>query len=195
MGPQVPFVDPVTGPERVEFSYTSKQRAWWLRAYTNDHGIPQCGFEQYTDDRWQRCKVAVPEGKGLEAHHLVPSAWTIEQTPWLDPNDPLTTPALLVCRPHHHFFHPDVKAVFDSYWKVEPEKRKDLFKNAIHKHHELARQGIIFWEGSYDEIFKAIAYEAMQKYMKENPSDLYPRDNSWTKKPHPKKPHWGDGLF
>lgn len=178
-----PIFDPLIPGQEIPvlFSYTRKQRMWWRRVYDD-----KCAFPVYSERRgWTRCS----SNKKIEIHHLTPTAWILEQNPGMDPNDINFEEGYLgiaLCRFHHdNVIHKDIGDAIRNYWAD-----KEGIARAAADHRELARQGIIFWDNSWDQAMKEIAKEAIRKYMQKNPVDVYPRDPKWKKKP-PK----GEWLF
>ena len=178
-------------PERADFAFTSKQRQWYLRVYTNpDTGLVQCGFHRYNEERgWYRCEVTGAEN--IEIHHIQPSGWTQEQEPYNDPNrlSVENNLGIALCSKLHHdtTLHPDIRKAYREY-----HNNPDSFKEAIRKHKELAKEGIVFWNDEWDEALKIIAQESVIRYVMEHPDDPYPSDPKWARTKHPKKPHWTD---
>lgn len=175
-----------------ELAFTTKQRQWWLRVYTNGQGKPQCAFPMYDEERgFYRCGVTGE--KNLEIHHITPTGWIRIQKPWSDPNAIDFEEGHLgiaLCDYHHdRIIHPDIGAAFDNY-----KKDKGIFKRTIERHNELAREGIIFWDNDYDEFLIETAEAAVRSYCQLHPNDLYPDDPSWKKKPRPKKTSWFDEI-
>lgn len=172
--------DPDEGIVPLEFGFTPRQRAWYARVY---HGV--CHFPKFTDDG-----QIYPCGsdENMELHHILVSAWILAQQPWQDPNETL---GIYLCRPHHNgVLHPDIQEARDNY-----KYDQDSFSKAIAKHREAAARGEVFWNDEWDEMLRAIAEGAIERYMTEHPEDKYPVDVSWGKKDHPKEKKWYDNLF
>jgi len=173
-------------------AFTPEERQFWLRVYTNGHGEPQCGFPRYSEEKgWYRCETM--GAKNLEIHHLLPSAWIIEQLAWADPNSiDLETGmvGVALCKHLHHdtTIHPDIGMAYKLYRQGD----KDAFRKSLGQHKKLAEQGEHFWRDDFDNTLREIATQALMDYTREHPNDKYPADKSWRKKKHPKKPQWYD---
>ena len=164
----------------MEFAFTGRQRAWYLRVFTGE-----CHFPKFTPDG----EIGIcGRSDNLEVHHITPDSWTRAQEPWKDPDD---TVGIVLCRGHHNgTIHPDIQEARDNY-----RYDQQSFAKAIHQHHVLSERGEHFWNDEWDVILRAIAEEKIAIYMTNNPDDKYPVNVAWGKKPHPKEKKWYSGLF
>lgn len=167
--PTLPFT-----PEKLELAFTKKQREWYLRVFTNDHGFPQCAFQKYSERYgWYRCGNT----KDLQIHHIIPDAWTRAQEPDRDPNAISTTYGICLCkRCHTDTIHPDIGEAIRNYYS-DPT----AIKRAVGEHKYMAARGLVFWEDSYDQMMWDIAEQAVTRYMSLHPYDKYPKDKKWEK--------------
>lgn len=167
----VPMIDPMP-LEKAEFSYTPKQRAWWLRVYDN-----QCAFPRYDEARgWYPCGST----EKLEVHHITPSAWIKAQMPWQDPNEIIMEEGIMgivICRWHHdQVIHPDIGDALRHYHDVEGT---NTIKEAVSKHQEMSVRGDKFWEDQFDQMLIDTASQYINNYIMGHPEDLYPQDGKW----------------
>lgn len=174
------IADPTNEIVEMTFSFTQRQRQWYLRVFDD-----QCHFPKFSRDG----EISVcGRSDYLEVHHVTPDGWTRVQNPSQDPNE---TVGIVLCKSHHQgVLHPDIQEARDNY-----RNDQQSFAKAIAKHREAAERGEVFWNDEWDTILRAIAEEKIALYKTHNPDDHYPTDVSWDKKPHPKERKWYSGLF
>ena len=146
MGPQVPFVDPVIGPERVEFAFHKKIKDYWDAVGGN-----KCQTHIYNERQgWYTCGSI----QFIETDHTIEESVALALG--LDPNNDVV--GLPRCRNHHqgpglvyengiarlaHYGEPQWSKHPDMYQARMAYRAGDLeaFKKCGHEHHRRALAG------------------------------------------------------
>ena len=158
---------PLWMPEVAEFAYTQRQKSWYGRVYKGHFFSLDTG-------------TFLPvNGHRIEIHHILPAATLIESG--IDPNS-LNILAGIVGIPlkredHLGKIHKDMDQAIKDYFK-DPQ----AIKKAVARHHEMARQGRVYWDNRWDAVMVTAARKMIAKYLLNNPTDPYPPDVSWAKR-------------
>lgn len=170
----IPFFAPgfIRLPEVMELAYTKKQRDYIAQVFHN----------HYYDIDSGKWRPKVP-GQEYQDHHITGAAFIIEQY-GCDPNQINPElgflPITLSKYDHQNKIHEDIGKAIREY-RTNPNSIKD----AIHRHHELARQGKVFWNNRWDAVMMTTVRKLFARFKAENPTTVYPEDISWSKK-HPR---------
>lgn len=118
-------------------------------------------------------------------HHIEPEGWILAGNS--DIADPNNAPAIGLCEDHHDSKHPD---------RIEAKKKyregnKKAFAEMGKQHHEMAQQGIIYWNNDTDESMLERSQEEQMNYVM-NGGDKRPTIKRRTPI---KKKRWYDNLF
>lgn len=165
-----PVIEPINrwAAEIAEFAYTARQKDWMTRAFGGMYYSIQKG-------------VWLPvNGEEINYHHIIAAAYLIEVF-HVDPNAldfrSGFLPIPITKKEHLGIIHPDMGQAMHDYWK-DPE----AIKKAVKKHHEMARQGKIFWNNKHDAVMVTAVRKKLIPYIISNTDDPYPEDPSWRKK-------------
>lgn len=167
--PSLPIIEPrpCWVPELAEFAYTYKQRLWLDRGFGGLH-------YSISKALW-----LPPDGSEINYHHICAAAYLIEVY-HVDPNaldfKAGFLPIPISKKEHLGIIHPDMQQAMHDYWK-DPE----AIKKAVHKHHEMAKQGRIFWNNKHDAVMTTAVRKRLIPYILAHPHDVYPIDTSFAR--------------
>ena len=161
---------------------------WYKRAADN-----RCQAVLYSEEYgFKRCK-----NPAEQVHHIEPESWVLEGNEEF--NNPNKSHALALCKDHHSgdegilfeggSFHPDMGQALKDYRNGD----KESFKKAAHNHHEMSKEGVVFWNNESDEYYKYQTEIIQQRYMADHPED--PKPEITDHKDQKPKKHWYDHFF
>lgn len=110
----------------------------------------------------------------LEVHHIIPQRYAKEIG--IDPD--FETNGLTLCKDCHSRVHPDRQRALKGY-----HRDKNVFERLKVDRDALLRQKQIYWDATWDRIFTTTAVRNSQRFLRQDPTRVFPPPNETRKAP------------